>query len=88
MQSTYEELCSHARETAILSSVQAVLEWDERTKLPAAGGEYRAEQVTQLAGLIHEKQTSSQVGEWLEMLATSPLAADPHSETGAVIGQL
>ena len=88
MQSTYEELCSHTRETAILISVQAVLEWDERTKLPAAGGEYRAEQVTELAGLIHEKQTSSQVGEWLEMLATSPLAADPHSETGAVIGQL
>jgi carboxypeptidase Taq len=88
MYSTYEELCSHTREAALLSSVQAVLEWDERTKLPAAGGEYRAEQVTQLAGLIHKKQTSSQVGEWLEVLATSPLAADPHSETGAVIGQL
>ena len=88
MHSTYEELCSHTRETALLSSAQAVLEWDERTRLPAAGGEYRAEQVTQLAGLIHKKQTSPQVGEWLEVLATSPLAADPHSETGAVIGQL
>ena len=88
MHSTYEELCSHTREIALLSSAQAVLEWDERTRLPAAGGEYRAEQVTQLAGLIHEKQTSPQVGEWLEVLATSPLAADPHSETGAVIGQL
>jgi carboxypeptidase Taq len=53
-----------------------------------AGGEYRAEQVTELAGLIHKKQTSPQVGEWLEVLAASPLAADPHSETGAVIGQL
>ena len=88
MHSTYEELCSHTRETALLSSAQAVLEWDERTRLPAAGGEYRAEQVTQLAGLIHKKQTSPQVGEWLEVLATSPLATDPHSETGAVIGQL
>ena len=88
MNSTYEELCSHTREIALLSSAQAVLEWDERTRLPVAGGEYRAEQVTELAGLIHKKQTSPQVGEWLEMLATSPLAADPHSETGAVIGHL
>ena len=79
---------AHTREVALLQSAQSLLEWDERTKLPPAGGEYRAEQVSYLAGLIHQQQTAPEVGEWLAELAESPLAADPHSDTGAVIRQL
>ena len=41
-----------------------------------------------LAGLIHKKQTAPEVGEWLAELADSPLAADPHSDTGADIVNL
>lgn len=85
VQSSYDNLCSHTRETALISSVQAVLEWDERTKLPPAGGDYRAEQVTYLAGVIHQRQTAPKLGEWLDELSDSPLAVDPTSDTGAVI---
>ncbi len=85
---TYDRLCAHAREVAILSSTEALLAWDERTKLPPAGGEYRAEQIGFLAGLIHRKQTAPEVGEWLAELADGPLAADPHGDTGADIVNL
>ena len=68
---TYDRLCKHAREVAILNSTQSLLGWDERTKLPPAGGEYRAEQMSYLAGLIHKKQTAPEVGEWLAELADS-----------------
>src|SRR3954447_18839772 len=84
----YDRLCTHARETAILNSMQGLLGWDERTKLPPAGGEYRAEQMSFLAGLIHKKQTAPEVGEWLAELIDSPLAADRHSQTGADIVNL
>jgi carboxypeptidase Taq len=87
-QSTYERLCSNAREVALLESMQSLLGWDERTKLPPAGGEYRAEQMSYLAGVIHKRQTAPEVGQWLTELADSPLAADPHSETGADITNL
>jgi carboxypeptidase Taq len=87
-QNTYERLCAHVREVALLDSMQSLLEWDERTKLPPAGADYRAEQMSYLAGLIHQRQTAPQVGEWLAELADSPLAADPHSETGADIFNL
>jgi carboxypeptidase Taq len=87
-QTTYERLCNHAREVAILNATQALLGWDERTKLPPAGGEYRAEQMSFLAGFIHKKQTAPEVGEWLAELVESPLAADPFSETGADIVNL
>ena len=86
--STYERLCTHTREVAILNSTQSLLGWDERTKLPPAGGEYRAEQMSYLAGFIHKKQTAPEVGEWLAELADSALAADPHSEAGADIVNL
>jgi hypothetical protein len=33
-QATYERLCAHAREVALLTSTQSLLGWDERTKLP------------------------------------------------------
>lgn len=86
--STYDRLVAHAREIALLTSTRSLLEWDERTKLPPAGGEYRAEQVSYLAGLVHRKTTEPAVGEYLAELIESPLAADRHSDTGAVIHNL
>ena len=84
-QATYENLCAHAREVALLTSTQSLLGFDERTKLPPAGGPYRAEQMSYLAGIIHRRETAPQLGEWLAELEASPLAADPHSDTGADI---
>ncbi len=66
---TYRQLCDSVRETALLKSASALLQWDERTMLPRRGGEYRAEQVAMLAGLIHTHQTDPQLGEWLHELS-------------------
>ncbi len=87
-QATYEKLCAHAREVALLHSTQSLLGWDERTKLPPAGGAYRAEQMSYLAGLIHQRETAPEVGEWLAELADSSLAVDAHSDSGADIVNL
>jgi carboxypeptidase Taq len=84
----YESLVAHTRETAKLASIAGLLEWDERTKMPPAAGEYRAEQISYLAGEVHKRQTDPRIGEWLAQLADSPLAADPHSDAGTVIRQL
>jgi carboxypeptidase Taq len=87
-QSAYDRLCAQAREVALLSSTQSLLGWDERTKLPPAGGAYRAEQMSYLAGVIHKRETAPEIGEWLAVLADSPLASDPHSDAGADIANL
>jgi len=84
-QRLYETLCDHVRQTALLGSTEALLGWDERTMLPPAGAEHRAEQMTLLSGMVHQRWTDPQLGEWLAELAESPLAADPHSHTGATI---
>ena len=80
-QAVYDRLVRHAREASLLTSVESLLSWDERTKMPDAGGEYRAEQMTLLAGLVHERRTDPRIGDWLSELHDSPLAADPHSGT-------
>jgi carboxypeptidase Taq len=87
-EAAYESLCNHTRETAKLASIMGLLEWDERTKMPPAGGEYRAEQISYLAGEVHKRQTDKRVGEWLGQLDGSPLTADPHSVAGTVVRQL
>ena len=84
-QQTFDQLTAHARETALLESINGLLGWDERTKMPPAAGEYRAEQMTFMAGEIHRRQTDPQLGDWLSELAESELAGHPHSDAGATI---
>lgn len=84
----YTLLADHVREAKMLSSIQELLEWDERTQMPPANGEYRANQAAYIAGLVHQKQTAPVIGEWLAELSTCSLAADATSDTGAVIKHL
>ncbi len=88
VQQTYELLCAHTRETALLGSIKSLLGWDQQTKMPAAANPARADQMGLLAGLIHQRQVDPRIGGWLDELAASPLAADPHSDSGATIRQL
>ncbi len=85
---TYENVVSHVRQTALLNSVESLLGWDERTYMPDAAGAYRAEQMTMLAGMLHERRTDSRLGEWLAELIEGGAAADPRSELTATIREL
>jgi len=78
----YQEVCQYARRTAVLASIDAVLGWDERTQMPAAGAEHRAEQSTVLAGLIHQRWVDPKFGQQLEELS------DLQGDAGIVIRRL
>jgi len=84
-QRIFQQTYNYVRETSLLESTLALLEWDERTGLPTRAGEHRAEQVTFLSGLVHQRKTSPQFGEWLNQLAHSELAELPNSPVGASI---
>lgn len=84
-QSTFQQTYNYVRETSLLESTLALLEWDERTGLPKKAGEHRAEQVTFLSGLVHQRKTSPQFGDWLNQLSQSELAELPNSPVGASI---
>jgi carboxypeptidase Taq len=84
----FDELCFFAREAALVESVEAALGWDERTYMPAAAGEYRAEQMTFLTGLAHKQRTSRRLGDLLGELSESEFMKEPHSDAAATIREL
>ncbi len=49
--------------------------WDQRTIMPPAGGRDRADQMSTLSRLHHERATAPEVGEWLEALEGAELDA-------------
>jgi carboxypeptidase Taq len=77
--SGYEDFlasCEHAKSVSLLATVDGLLQWDEQTMLPAAAGDFRAEQAAALAALTHAQRTKKEQGERLEKLADSSLATD------------
>ena len=86
--SLFRQVCSHAQQTAMLDSISALLNWDERTLLPSGAGEYRAEQVTYLADLIHQRRTDPVWGDHLRQLSESSLMEDGHSDEATTIREL
>jgi carboxypeptidase Taq len=82
----YQQLTDDCRETAILATIESLLCWDERTIMPLAAGEYRAEQITLMTGMIHRRRTDPKLGEWLEVLQAEK--SDPHADRGATIREL
>lgn len=73
----YDELIRRVREEGLLTTVEALLEWDEETYMPPGGVENRSEQLALLAGLLHERGTDPRIGELLADLEGSNLLADP-----------
>ena len=74
---TFEKACQHARQTALLQSTLALLEWDQHTKLPPQAAAYRADQITALATQVHARRTAPEFGDWLtELSAAAPTDDD------------
>lgn len=84
----FNDVCQYVRQTALLASIGATLEWDERTMMPSAGSEHRAEQVTLISGMVHQRWTEQRFVEQVSELAAGPLGAgdgtSPLQEDAAV----
>ena len=81
----FSAACAHARQAAVLASVESLLGWDERTMMPARAGGYRAEQVAALAALVHRQRTAPEQGERLARLADGPLVRTGPEEVAGTI---
>src|SRR5689334_5949032 len=59
----YTQLCKLLAEVSMITSVGALLSWDQETYMPPAGAAHRAEQAGFLSALAHERATSKRIGE-------------------------
>ncbi|WP_182865177.1 carboxypeptidase M32 [Stieleria mannarensis] len=81
----FESVCATARQAAIFHSAADALEWDERTGMPLAAGDYRAQQVSTLRSSAHQLRTDDQYGDALQALMGQIDDSDPHSDQVATI---
>ncbi|OYT68726.1 MAG: carboxypeptidase M32, partial [Chloracidobacterium sp. CP2_5A] len=63
MPNAYATLKSMLRPVAVIESIAAVLAYDERTVMPATAAGVRAEQLSFIAELHHQRFTDPRVGE-------------------------
>ena len=81
--SAYASLIANLREQSLVASCQELLAWDELTRMPDGGTEYRGRQLAYLAGKHHELATDPRIAQWLDAAERSPFAADPTSDAAA-----
>ncbi|MDD4051386.1 MAG: carboxypeptidase M32 [candidate division Zixibacteria bacterium] len=84
----YDELVRRMGELTLLGASQAMLEWDQQVNMPPGGAELRANQMSLLAGMIHDKLVDPKVGELLATVEGSNLVKDPDSIEAANIREL
>lgn len=84
----YEELIRRVRDEATLASIEALLEWDEETQMPADAVEGRSEQLALVAGLLHERGTDPRLGELIGELEGSSLLEDSESPAAVNVREL
>ncbi|MFM7052325.1 MAG: carboxypeptidase M32 [Planctomycetota bacterium] len=76
--SPLDALVAHMQETALLSSTNNLLDWDQETTMPTGGLEWRARQQALMARLIHERSSSKERGDLISAVEADKSAmADP-----------
>ena len=68
MTQTYDELKNRLATIHDLRMAQAILGWDQHTKMPPRGAELRAEQLSTLDGFTHELFIDEEIGRLLDDL--------------------
>ena len=72
----FDDVCAHARQTAVLASVESLLGWDEQAMMPPRAASHRAAQVEAVATLVHRHRCDPAYGERLSALAAGPLVRE------------
>ncbi len=64
--SAWNKLGAYLKETQILGSIQNTLYWDQNTLMPKKGSSWRAEQLTYIAKILHQRNSSEQFAELID----------------------
>lgn len=66
MSDAYAALARYSRSTATLEALKALAAWDQETYMPEAAAAGRAEQMAEIAAVVHARRTSDQMRRLLE----------------------
>ena len=72
--SPIDALVHHLQETALLSTSNNLLDWDQETQMPAGGLEWRARQQALIARMVHERLSSMERGDLIAAVESDKAA--------------
>ena len=81
----YASLLRELREVGLLTSVGALLSWDEQTHMPPRAAAHRADQAAMLATLRHARFTSPRVGDLLAQAEAELAPVEKAGDGGAAV---
>ncbi len=84
----YDALCAHLRSVGHLTSIAALVSWDQETYMPPKGAPMRAEQSSLLAEITHQRLTDPRVGEWISACEADATLNKKGSVTAANIREM
>jgi carboxypeptidase Taq len=80
-----QQLKTLQAEIADLSATLALLGWDQQVNMPPGGAEARGQQLGTLGRMIHDRQTSPELGKLLDELKQVAQGLDPDSDEARLI---
>ena len=85
MAARLDDLRTALAEISDLGRARALLAWDERTMMPPAGAEARAEQQATLARIRHQRLVSDELGRLLDQAAAETDALPYESDQASLV---
>ena len=81
----WNKLGAYLKETQILGSIQNTLYWDQNTGMPKKGASWRSEQLTYIAKILHQRNSSEEFANFIKSASKELLDSERHSENSQII---
>jgi carboxypeptidase Taq len=85
MEETYTKLVDRLAEVQDIAGAGGLLAWDQRTKMPPAGADARAEVLATVSRIAHQKFVDPELGRLLDELRSREDGLDPESFEASLI---
>ena len=81
----WNKLGAYLKETQILGSIQNTLYWDQNTGMPKKGASWRSEQLTYIAKVLHERNSSEEFSILIQSAKNELLNTEQNSNNESFI---
>ncbi len=88
MEENLKNLKEHLAEIVDLGEVASLLAWDQETYMPPGAVQDRSTQLATLNRIVHEKFTSDEIGELLEILKPEMSSYEPDTDEACLVKQV
>ena len=81
----WNKLGAYLKETQILGSIQNTLYWDQNTGMPKKGASWRSEQLTYIAKILHQRNSSEEFANFIKSASIELLDSEINYKNSQIL---